>query len=165
MKNTPIKTGRTLALLLAAVLTTAGAVAEKPDWAGGGKNGKSKQKEMKEQRGESSQGKHDKKDRHFGDDQRTVINNYYSEQYRVGRCPPGLAKKNNGCMPPGQARKWAIGQPLPRDVVYYNLPQSVVVQLGVPPTGHRYVRVASDILLIAVGTGMVLDGIENLGRR
>jgi hypothetical protein len=22
-----------------------------------------------------------------------------------GRCPPGLAKKHNGCMPPGQARK------------------------------------------------------------
>lgn len=168
MKNTGIKTGRALTLLLAAVLATAGAIAEKPDWAGGGKNGKSKQNEKQERRGESSQGKQDKqdkRDRHFGDDQRTVIHNYYSEQFRVGRCPPGLAKKNNGCMPPGQARKWAIGQPLPRDVVYYNLPQSVVVQLGVPPTGHRYVRVASDILLIAIGTGMVIDGIENLGRQ
>ncbi|HWJ37613.1 MAG TPA: hypothetical protein VNR86_02485 [Sphingomicrobium sp.] len=27
-----------------------------------------------------------------------------------GGCPPGLAKKNNGCMPPGQARKLARGQ-------------------------------------------------------
>lgn len=165
MKNTGIKTGRALTLLLAAVLATAGAMAEKPDWAGGGKNGKSKQNEKQERRGESSQGKHDKMDRHFGNDQRTVIHNYYSEQYRVGRCPPGLAKKNNGCMPPGQARKWAIGRPLPRDVVYYNLPPSVVVQLGAPPAGHRYVRVASDILLIAIGTGMVIDGIENLGRQ
>ena len=25
--------------------------------------------------------------------------------YGVGGCPPGLAKKHNGCMPPGQARK------------------------------------------------------------
>jgi hypothetical protein len=25
-------------------------------------------------------------------------------------CPPGLAKKHNGCMPPGQARKLARGQ-------------------------------------------------------
>nr|MDP2190056.1 hypothetical protein [Rhodoferax sp.] len=165
MKNIGIKTGRTLALLLAALLATAGAMAEKPDWAGGGKNGKPKQNEMQERRGESSQGKRDRMDRHFGDDQRTVVRNYYSEQYRVGRCPPGLAKKNNGCMPPGQARKWAVGQPLPRDVVYYNLPSSIVVQLGVPPSGHRYVRVASDILLIAIGTGMVIDGIENLGRR
>ena len=25
--------------------------------------------------------------------------------YGAGGCPPGLAKKNNGCMPPGQAKK------------------------------------------------------------
>lgn len=25
--------------------------------------------------------------------------------YGIGGCPPGLAKKQNGCMPPGQARK------------------------------------------------------------
>ena len=68
-------------------------------------------------------------------------------------------------MPPGQARKWAVGQPLPRDVVYYSVPQAVVVQLGAPPSGQRYVRVASDILLIAIGTGMVIDGIQNLGRQ
>ena len=30
--------------------------------------------------------------------------------YGYGRCPPGLAKKHNGCMPPGQARKLARGQ-------------------------------------------------------
>jgi Ni/Co efflux regulator RcnB len=38
------------------------------------------------------------------------------------------------------------------------------VQLGAPPAGHRYVRVATDILLIAVGTGMVVDAIEDLDR-
>jgi Ni/Co efflux regulator RcnB len=36
--------------------------------------------------------------------------------------------------------------------------------LGYPPAGHRYVRVAADILLIAVGTGMVVDAIEDIGR-
>jgi hypothetical protein len=31
--------------------------------------------------------------------------------YGVGGCPPGLAKKHNGCMPPGQARKmFRVGQ-------------------------------------------------------
>lgn len=30
--------------------------------------------------------------------------------YGHGGCPPGLAKKHNGCMPPGQARKLARGQ-------------------------------------------------------
>lgn len=31
--------------------------------------------------------------------------------YQAGRnCPPGLAKKNNGCLPPGQAKKLGVGQ-------------------------------------------------------
>src|SRR4029453_11081671 len=34
--------------------------------------------------------------------------------YGTGGCPPGLAKKNNGCMPPGQAKKlYNVGQPFP----------------------------------------------------
>ena len=60
--------------------------------------------------------------------------------------------------------KWAVGQALPRDLVYYPVPQTVVVRIGVPPTGHRYVRVANDILLIAIGSRMVVDGIEDLMR-
>lgn len=89
-----------------------------------------------------------------------MVRTYFENQYRAGRCPPGLAKKNNGCMPPGQARKWSVGQQLPRDVVYYSLPPTVVVQLGAPPQGHRYVRVAADILLIAIATQIVVDAIQ-----
>ena len=34
--------------------------------------------------------------------------------YGMGNCPPGLAKKNNGCMPPGQAKKlYNVGQRFP----------------------------------------------------
>jgi hypothetical protein len=40
--------------------------------------------------------------------------------YGAGGCPPGLAKKHNGCMPPGQARKlYRTGQRFPRS--YGNL--------------------------------------------
>lgn len=99
----------------------------------------------------------------FDDRRRAVVRDYYGDQFRSGNCPPGLAKKNNGCMPPGQARKWAKGRPLPRDVVFYEVPQSLVVRLGVPPAGHKYVRVAADILLIAIGTSMVVDAIQDLG--
>ena len=67
-------------------------------------------------------------------------------------------------MPPGQAKKWHIGQPLARDVIYYTVPQTLVVQIGQPPSGYRYVRVASDILLMAIGTGMIIDAIQDLGR-
>ena len=34
--------------------------------------------------------------------------------YGAGGCPPGLAKKNNGCLPPGQAKKlYRTGQRWP----------------------------------------------------
>lgn len=167
MKNAQIKTGRALALLLAGLLATAGAMAEKPEWAGGGKHDKAHQKQEKQEKQQHknpAQGNPDRDQKHFRDDQRQAVSNYYGEQYRAGRCPPGLAKKNNGCMPPGQARKWAVGQPLPRGVVTYNLPSVVISQLGAPPVGQRYVRVASDILLIAIGTGLVIDAIQDLGR-
>ena len=105
----------------------------------------------------------DRNDR-FDDRHRAMVQEFYVEEVRVGRCPPGLAKKNNGCLPPGQAKKWRLGQPLPRDVVYYDLPPQLVVKIGVPPPGYKYVRVAGDILKIAVGTALVVDAIQDLGR-
>lgn len=35
---------------------------------------------------------------------------YEGVGYGVGGCPPGLAKKHNGCLPPGQAKKLYRGQ-------------------------------------------------------
>ncbi len=67
-------------------------------------------------------------------------------------------------MPPGQAKKWELGRPLPREVIFYEVPGPLVVQLGYPPAGYRYVRVAGDILMIAIGTALVVDAIQNLGR-
>jgi Ni/Co efflux regulator RcnB len=101
---------------------------------------------------------------HFDDTNRRIINDYYGAKFRAGKCPPGLAKKNNDCLPPGQAKKWAVGQPLPADLKQYNLPNDLLVKLPAPPNNHRYVRVASDILLIAVGTSMIIDAIEDIGR-
>ena len=98
----------------------------------------------------------------FSDNDRVVLGDYYGEMESRGHCPPGLAKKHNGCMPPGQAKKWQKGRPLPRDVVYYDLPPSLTVRLTPPPSGYKYVRVAKDILLIAAGTGMVAAGISDL---
>ncbi|SNR84232.1 Nickel/cobalt transporter regulator [Methylobacillus rhizosphaerae] len=106
--------------------------------------------------------RHGNVDIRFSNDQRVVIHDYYRDQFKTGHCPPGLAKKNNGCMPPGQAKKWRIGYPLPRDVIYYDLPSVIIGRLDPPPAGYRYVRVAADILLIAIGTGMVIDAIDDL---
>lgn len=165
-----------LALVLNGALLTGSAWAEKPEGVGQGKGGKHAQKERADDNdgpGNKGSQKAQKVKKapqdvrvgaYFGDQQRVVVREYYGKQYSAGRCPPGLAKKNNGCMPPGQAKKWAVGQPLPRDVVFYPVPQAVVVQLGAPPTGHKYVRVASDILLIATGSSMIVDAIQDLGR-
>lgn len=100
----------------------------------------------------------------FNDDQRRYAHDYFRDMYRAGNCPPGLAKKNNGCMPPGQARQWRRGYPLGADVMFYELDGPLLARIGPPPSGHRYVRVASDILMLAVGTNLVVDAIENLGQ-
>lgn len=89
---------------------------------------------------------------------------YYGRPENQGFCPRGLAKKGHGCLPPSQTKKWRQGYPLPPSVMYYDVPRSMVLTLGAPPPGYRYVRVASDILLIAVGSNTVMDSIENLVR-
>lgn len=118
---------------LQGLLATGGGMAEKPEWAGGAKPGKPEQSGKQARPGQPKQGKAQgatvQVGGYFGDTKRTVLRNYYSEQFSVGRCPPGLA-----------------------------------VQLGVPPAGHRYVRVGADILLIAVGTAMVIDALQDLNR-
>ena len=46
----------------------------------------------------------------------------------------------------------------------YSADPAIQIKLGMPPEGHKFVRVATDILLIAVGTGMVVDAIQDLGQ-
>ncbi len=92
-----------------------------------------------------------------------VIRQYFGRQFAGGHCPPGLAKKNNGCLPPGQAKKWAQGRPLPAGLPYYPLPNDLLRLLAAPPPGYDYVRVANDVLLIAIGSRMVLDAVRDLG--
>jgi hypothetical protein len=97
------------------------------------------------------------------DRDRGTVQNYYRAEYAGGNCPPGLAKKNNGCLPPGQAKKlWAIGQPLPAGVAYYPLPSALLVQLSPAPPGYQYVRVANDILLLAIGTRLIAGALADL---
>lgn len=173
MSKNLMLTGRALAFAFAGLLAIGPALADKPSWAGekGGKGRGGEQREESEGRGQHrDRGDHDSQGRrvtrveHFGNQHRVAVRDYYGERFQSGRCPPGLAKKHNGCMPPGQARMWELGRPLPRDVVYYEVPQPLVVQLGLPPKGYRYVRVAADILMIAAGTALVVDAIQDLGR-
>jgi len=187
--NTMRRPNRLLVLLLASVIGAAPALANPPSWAGGGKGnggGEDKHEDKHERKAKRAvddradtrvrsddvgKGKHMARKplqpgAYFNDRNRDVVHRYYASAGHGGKaCPPGLAKKNNGCMPPGQAKKWQIGQPLPPTVVVYPVPQQIIIGLPPVPVGHKYVQVAGDILLIAVGTKMVVDGINGLSSR
>ncbi len=172
----------TLSLVACFALTSLPSLAEKPDWVEGGKPGKQQKHErddrqdrdrterrelavpMAARQASNSVSVNIQIGGYFRDQQRVVVREYYEPRMKAGKCPPGLKKKGNGCLPPGQAKGWTRGEPLPTAVVYYPVPAAVQVRLGVPPAGHKFARVASDILLIAIGTSMVVDAIEDLGR-
>jgi len=98
------------------------------------------------------------------DRDRDTVRTWYRNEYAAGRCPPGLAKKNNGCLPPGQAKRmWNMGEPLPRQVAYYPLPRELYAQLTPPPYGYQYVRVDNDILLMVIATRLIAGVLGNLG--
>ena len=99
---------------------------------------------------------------YFVDQDRVYVQRYYTSNYggRKG-CPPGLAKKQNGCLPPGQA-KWNVGQPLPREVQVYSVPQPVLTYLPAAPAGYRYQRVGGDLILVRTTDRMIIDIILNL---
>ena len=63
--------------------------------------------------------------------------------YGAGGCPPGLAKKHNGCLPPGQAKKmYNVGQRVPLGyngyTPYNQIPYDVRSQYNLDPYG-RYI--------------------------
>lgn len=164
---------RPLTFVLTLVLMISPAWAEKPrqDEAGKYHRKYHHSKKNKESRGKKAQsarqihGGHQDRylmQRFFNDYHRYVIGSYYRKEFKHNPCPPGLAKKNNSCYPPGQLKRWHIGSPLPHDVVYEEVPAAVMRQIGYAPAGYRFVRVASDFLMIAIGTGLVVDAITDL---
>ena len=73
----------------------------------------------------------------------------------------GKAKgKGNGggvFVPPGQAKKWARGQYLPKTLIWTPAPAAIIAKLKPVPPGHRYVVVDGEVLLVALATGLILD--------
>jgi Ni/Co efflux regulator RcnB len=164
--NKSIATRRLVALAIASLFMAGPALAKDKDDNGHGKDKNSQKHEAKADKHEGKGEKHaDKRQReeikhgaYFNDQHRTYARQYYTQHYGDGRhCPPGLAKKNNGCMPPGQARKWDVGQPIPRGVTIYSVPQPVLVHLPPVPYGYRYVRLGGDIVLMQQQNNLVVD--------
>jgi len=176
--RTPARCRPVLTILLAGVLAATPAWADKEDKGGKHADKQSEKAHKKADKEDEKARKHEDKQArkagkdphdevrvggHFDDRHRSFARNYYHEHFGDARgCPPGLAKKNNGCMPPGQAKKYNVGRPLPREVVYYPVPQPVLVQLPAVPRGYRYVRVGNDILLLSPESALVVDVIINI---
>lgn len=59
-------------------------------------------------------------------------------------------------LPPGLAKKYTRGKPLPPGIAKRYLPSDLQARLPVHP-GHEYIVVDSDVLLIAVATGIVVE--------
>ena len=99
----------------------------------------------------------------FGPHEREFVREYYVEHHGKGHCPPGLAKKQNGCLPPGQAKKrYVVGRPLDPAIVIAPIPQAIEMRIGPPPSGYVYGMVDGDVVKLAVGTLLVVDAVNSL---
>ena len=80
-----------------------------------------------------------------------------------GFCPPGLAKKNPACMPPGQYKKYYRGDIIPDFRSYERLRYR---EYGLPYPGddRRYIRIGNDVYLIAEATQRVIEVINLFSR-
>jgi hypothetical protein len=128
-----------LSLAAAAVALSASPVLAHPGGGHGGGNGHGNGgQEWKHGGGDRDDG--DRGDRHDRRDGDRINYGYHHSSYR--NCPPGLAKKHNGCLPPGQARRWAQGSRLPYGynsyTPYNQIPQRYIDQYGLN-SNDRYI--------------------------
>lgn len=75
----------------------------------------------------------------------------------VANCPPGLAKKNPSCVPPGQAKKGLVVGDIfdLKDIHIVTRPG--LYGLGEPPAGNRYAIVDGRLVRVDSGTGRLLS--------
>ncbi len=98
----------------------------------------------------------------IGDSDRIIIRDYMRDRY-VKNCPPGLAKKRNGCLPPGQAKKrYQVGGYLDHDIAFTPVSGYLLDHLRPVPNGYMYVNVDKDVLLISTATKKVIDAVTLL---
>ena len=109
----------------------------------------------------------DRHDEHRGHGDRREDRHAYADRHDDGRgCPPGLAKKHNGCLPPGQAKKMhrdgLVGHRVPPNAVYV-VPRHVRATLPPPPYGYRYAVVNNQVVLVSDANIVVNIVLRGLG--
>ena len=65
---------------------------------------------------------------------------------------------------PDATAQWQIGETLPRGAPVAAVPKGLLASLPDVPPGHRYVQIGGEVVLIAAGSRMVVDGISRKPR-
>lgn len=90
--------------------------------------------------------------------EREVIIRYLTRDYG-GKCPPGLAKKHNGCIPPGHQARYRPGIILDNEAEWQEPPVEIIEHLRPAPIHTRYVMVDKNVLLVSEATKKILDAV------
>jgi Ni/Co efflux regulator RcnB len=83
----------------------------------------------------------------FGIKEESVVRRFYATHPSAGRTP-----------------KWKIGEPVPARTAMMGVPDEVRAALPAVPPGHQYVQLDEEVVLVAVPSRMVVDGISRAGR-
>ncbi|MBC5782252.1 hypothetical protein H8N03_04800 [Ramlibacter sp. USB13] len=84
---------------------------------------------------------------YFSSKAQTVVRRYYDAH-------PASARAAN----------WQIGEPIPSRAKVTGVPDAVRVSLPPVPPGHQYVQVDGEVVLVAMQSRMVVDGISRAAR-
>ena len=156
---------RIVALAIASMFVAAPSFAKDKDDDGQGKGNKQSQKH--EAKAEKQAAKQERKEikagAYFNEQHRARVREYYAKEYGDGRkCPPGLAKKHNGCMPPGQAQ-WDVGQHAAHGHSgVHRAPARAGLSAGRPRTATATHVIGNDIVLVQIQSNLIVDIIVDL---
>ncbi len=101
----------------------------------------------------------------FSDQQRKAVSEYFSQSYEIGECPAGLIAREGRCQSQNPDKLWRVGEALPRSLEGQarDLPNILAERLGPAPSGSRYVRAGSDVLMLDA-TGKVTGAVTDFGQ-
>jgi hypothetical protein len=99
---------------------------------------------------------------YFGKIRRQFVKSFYMENLSPGKCPEGMAWRNDRCEPSFPAA-WKFGEKIAQGVKTYPVEPKLVEKLNFDP-GYTFVRVGGDILALERDTGRIADAVLSLGK-
>jgi Ni/Co efflux regulator RcnB len=60
----------------------------------------------------------------------------------------------------GQVTNWRVGEPMPKRAAMTGVPDELRAALPRVPPGHQYVQLDDEVVLVAVQSRMVVDGVR-----